>query len=112
MTWTESDHARLVALKQQRAALRRGPDELKDKTKMSKLTVEIKEIKRNQKSTGNQTQQEASRNQRNSNSAGNQKKSKVIKRDQQDIKRSIRKSKEIKGNQPQKEIIRNQRKSN
>lgn len=46
MTWTESDHARLVALKQQRAALRRGPDELKDKTKMSKLTVEIKEIKR------------------------------------------------------------------
>ena len=46
MTWTESDHARLVALKQQRAALRRGPDEMKDKTKMSKLTVEIKEIKR------------------------------------------------------------------
>ena len=46
MTWTESDHARLLDLKQQRATMRRGPDEEKDKTKMSKLTIEIKEIKR------------------------------------------------------------------
>ena len=45
MSWTESDHARLVALKHQRAAMRRGPDEEIDKDKLKKLTIEIKAIK-------------------------------------------------------------------
>ncbi len=44
MSWTESDHARLVALKQQRAELRRVPDEELDKEKVRKLTIEIKAI--------------------------------------------------------------------
>ena len=50
MSWTESDHARLVALKQQRALLSRTedgtriPDEQLDKNKIRKLTIEIKEI--------------------------------------------------------------------
>ena len=46
MSWTESDHARLVALKHQRAAMRRGPDEEIDKDKLKKLTIEIKAIKK------------------------------------------------------------------
>ena len=50
MSWTESDHARLVALKQQRASMMRledgtpVPDEQLDKNKIRKLTIEIKEI--------------------------------------------------------------------
>lgn len=50
MSWTESDHARLVALKQQRALLSRDkdgnrlPDEELDKEKVRKLTLEIKTI--------------------------------------------------------------------
>ena len=46
MSWTESDHARLVALKVQRAHMRRVPDEQMDKEKIKKLTIEIKSIKR------------------------------------------------------------------
>ena len=46
MTWTESDHARLVALKVQRAEMRRVPDEQIDKEKIKKLTIEIKSIKK------------------------------------------------------------------
>jgi len=46
MTWRDSDHARLVALKMQRAQMRRGPDEEKDKNKMSKLTTEIKALRK------------------------------------------------------------------
>ena len=50
MSWTESDHARLVALKQQRAGMMRKddgtniPDDQLDKTKIRKLTIEIKAI--------------------------------------------------------------------
>lgn len=46
MSWTDSDHARLVQLKVQRANLLRVPDEEKDKEKIRKLTIEIKQIKR------------------------------------------------------------------
>ena len=50
MSWTESDHARLVALKRQRAAMMRKedgtniPDAQLDKAKIRKLTIEIKAI--------------------------------------------------------------------
>ena len=46
MSWTDSDHARLVQLKVQRADLLRVPDEEKDKEKIRKLTIEIKQIKK------------------------------------------------------------------
>lgn len=46
MSWTDSDHARLVQLKVQRTTLLRVPDEEKDKEKIRKLTIEIKQIKK------------------------------------------------------------------
>ena len=46
MSWTESDHARLIALKQQRMRMLREGDGNYDKAKVAKLTVEIKAIKK------------------------------------------------------------------
>ena len=46
MSWTESDHARLIALKQQRMRMLREGDGNYDKGKVAKLTVEIKAIKK------------------------------------------------------------------
>ena len=45
MTWTDSDHNRLVALKKQRAEMMRVPDEQVDKPKIRKVTIKIKEIR-------------------------------------------------------------------
>ena len=45
MSWRDSDHARLIALKKQRAEMRRVPDEQVDKGKIRELTIEIKEIR-------------------------------------------------------------------
>ena len=45
MTWTDSDHNRLVALKKQRAEMMRVPSEKIDKSKIREVTIEIKDIR-------------------------------------------------------------------